>query len=332
MTGGQSLTYMATDIIGFSLLTQKDQRKAIGLLETYQSILIPLIEKEGGSGIVSTGDAITACFNSSQSAIRAGFAILMALKGWNHSSPAERLTTRIGIHASGAGDKDYLQQLSQIIAKSLESLGSENALCISSSVLQETRPEMRFYDYPLGSYELDYLPEPLSVSYLYEKRPGLISRLGLQLNYLKSEYVEKKLKTYSLAAVMSLVLFLAVLLFNIGTSDIRYIEIAETNNYSGNDYEDDVRELSRLIRFKLDKVTGLKVIQTKNQQQADTHLTSGFQRIGDDVRLTWAALDRSGEVQVSGGDVVGDIDDLDDLEKLFIQDVISQIVNQGSSQ
>ena len=325
MTSGHALTYMATDIIGYSLLTQKDQRKAIDLLETYQSILIPLIEKENGSAIVCTGDAITTCFSSCQSAIRTGFDIQKALKEWNRSSSAEKLTTRIGIHASRPDDEGHLQQLSQTVAKSLESLGNANALCVSLPVLKGIRPEMVFHDYPLGSHDLEYLPEPLRIFYLYEEKPGFVTRQSLQLKYLKTEYIDQRLNTYSLTAITVSVLLAAALLFNTAASDIRYIEFVEIKDFSGGRYESDVHELSRQIKFKLDHVPGLKMIHPKDPQRPDTRLVCSFQLIGDNVRLTWGILDQGAEVQTSGGEVSGDIDDLEDLKKLLVQDIISQI-------
>ena len=105
MTSGTVLTYMATDIIGFSLLTQKDQHRTFEFIETYRAILIPEIEKAGGTSIVCTADAITACFSNCQSAIEAGFAIQNALARWNGSSGRSRLATRIGIHTSRPDDR-----------------------------------------------------------------------------------------------------------------------------------------------------------------------------------------------------------------------------------
>jgi class 3 adenylate cyclase len=325
MTGQQTLTYMATDIIGYSVLTQKDQHKAFELLETYQSILIPLIEKEGGSTIVCTADAITACFSSCQSAIRAGFAIQKALTDWNRSSTTSKLATRIGIHASRPDDKGHFQQLSKTVAASLESLGNAKALSVSLPVLKGPEDEASLHYFPLGGRDLDYLPDPLKVFYLYEEKPGFFTRLGLQLNYLKSEYTARFTHSYSFAAITGLVLFMSVFLFNTPATYARNIEFSEVINLSRDGYDGDARKLSRLIKDRLIDTSRVTVLKSTGLQQAASRLVCSFQRSGENVRLTWGFLDQNGEVQTSGGEVSGKIENIKKLETRFLNNITSQI-------
>jgi hypothetical protein len=325
MTGQQTLTYMAADIIGYSLLTQKDQRKAFELIETYQSILLPLIKNEGGSSIVCTADAITACFSSCLSAIRAGFAIQKALAAWNKSSSTLKLSTRIGIHASSPDDKGHLQQLSKTVAKSLESLGNAKALSVSLPVLKGIENETLFHCYPLGGCDLDYLPEPLSVFFLYEKKPGFFTRLCLQARYLKIACVNRHIVAYSLTVATSVMLFVAVLFFNTSANSTRIIEFSNIVNLSGDAYKNDINALSLRIKSRLEEVSGVRALNAKVSYQAATQLVCSFQKSGDDVRLTWGFLDQGGEVQISGGEVSGNIGDLEDLEMRLIDNIISQI-------
>ena len=330
MTGQNTLTYMATDIIGYSLLTQRDQRKTFELIETYQTILIPLIRNEGGASIICTADAITACFSSSQSAIRAGFAIQNALTDWNSSSPTQKLATRIGIHAGRPGDKGHLQQLSKTVAKSLESLGNARALSVSLPVLKEIENETLPYSYCLGSRALDYLPDPLRVYYLYEKKPGFFTRLVLLAKYLKINYIHRRVSTYSLAAAMGAMFLAAVLFFNISSNSTRKIEFSNIINLSGNAYTNDINALSQRIKTRLIGVSGLKTLNEKVSYQAVTQLVCSFQKSGDDVRLTWGLLDKGGEVQTSGGEVSGKIANLEDLEMRLIDIIFSQIETSNS--
>ncbi len=325
MTGQQTLTYMATDIIGYSLLTQKDQHKLFELIETYQSILLPLIKKEGGSTIVCTADAITACFSSCQSAIRAGFAIQKSLADWNRSSSTLKLATRIGIHASRPDDNGHLQQLSKTVAKSLESLGNAKALSVSLPVLKGIENKTSFHCYPLGGRELDYLPEPLRVFYLYEKRPGFFSRLGLQAKYLKIKCVNRHIIAYSLTVATSVMLIVAVLFMSTSTNSTQKIEFSKIINLSGDANNNDINALSLRIKSRLEEVSGVKALNEKVSFQAATQLVCSFQKSGDDVRLTWGFLDQRGEVQISGGEVSGNIGNLEDLEMRLIDNIISQI-------
>ena len=325
MTGQQTLTYMATDIIGYSLLTQKDQRKTFELLESYQSILLPLIKNEGGSSIVCTADAITACISSCQSAIRAGFAIQNALADWNSSSTTSKLATRIGIHASRPGDKGHLQQLSKTVAKSLESLGNAKALSVSLPVLRGIENETLYYCYPIGSRDLDYLPDSLGVFHLYEKKPGFFTRLGLLAKYLKIKYVNQHIYTFSLTAVTSVMLIAAVFFFNTSANSTREIEFSKIINLSGDVYKNEINALSQRIKSRLVEVSAVISLNEKVSYPAGTQLVCSFQKSGEDVRLTWGFLDQGGEVQVSGGEVRGNIANMEDLEMRLIEKIISQI-------
>ena len=325
MSSGHALTYLATDIIGYSILTQNDQRKAIDLLETYQSILIPLIEKEGGAAIVCTGDAITASFTSTLSAIRAGFAIQNALKDWSQSTPASKLTTRIGIHTCSCDNNGYLQQLSQTMATSLEQLGCAKALCVSMEVIERIRHEMSFHDYPLGPQVLEYLPVPVRIFYLYEEKPGFLTRHTLQLKYLKNEYVDRFLNRYTLTASMASILLVSVLIFNTAASETRYIEFEEIKNFSEDNYKSEVDELLRQLKFRFDHMPGPKLSNDKSKQQSDMKLVCSFQQIRNNAQLSWAVYEQDGEIQTAGGVVSADIDDIDDLEELLVQDIITEI-------
>lgn len=329
MSSGHALTYMATDIIGYSILTHNDQRKAIDLLETYQSILIPLIEKEGGSDIVCTGDAISASFSSTRSAIQAGFAIQNALKDWSQSTPESKLTTRVGIHTYSRDYNGHHQQLSQTMAKSLEQLGCARALCVSLEVIERIRHESSFHDYPLGPQVVEYLPVPLRIFYLYEEKPGFLTRHNLQLKYLKNEYVDRYLNKYSLAASMASILLVSVLLFNTAASEIHYIEFEKIQNFSGDDYESEVNELFRQIKFRFDHMPGLKLFNDKSTQQPDFRLVCSYQQIRNNGQLSWSVYEQDGEIQTSGGVVSADIDDFEDLAELLVQDIITQIDAEG---
>lgn len=325
MTSQKTLTYMATDIVGYSLLTQKDQRKTFVLIETYQSILIPLIKNEGGTSIVCTADAITACFSSCLSAIRAGFAIQDALSDWNRSSATLMLATRIGVHTSRHDAKGHLQQLSKTVAKSLESHGSEKALNVSLPVLEEIKDESWLYFYPLGSRELDYLPEPLRMFYLFENKPGLFNRLILRSKYLKYEYINRFTKAYILTASMSAMILAAVLFFNPAVVNSRSIEFSKIIDLSEDGDNSYAHALSRRISSRLAGLSRVTVLSKKLSHSPATRLVCSFQKYGDNVRLTWSIFKQAGGVQSSGGVVSGESSDLEDVEMRMLENILAQI-------
>jgi hypothetical protein len=329
MTSQHTLTYMATDIIGYSLLTEKNQLTVFELLESYRAIVIPLIENEGGTSIVCTADAVTACFSSCHSAIRSGFSIQKALLDWSKASASSALTTRIGIHTNRPADQGHTQQLSITLAQSLESLGDAQALSISHQVLDSTRDEKELHYYSLGGQDLDYLPEPLEMFYLYEKKPCLFTRLCLQLKYVKAEYLHRNINTYSITA-MSVMLLAAVLLLNSAVNTVPGVEFSKVLNLSGGADEGKIQALSRLIKSRLVHISASSAQNEAVSELSAIHLQCSFQRIGNRVRLTWSILDQAIETQTSGGEVSGPIADLDALQMHLLENISSQVVLSNS--
>ncbi|MCK5359189.1 MAG: adenylate/guanylate cyclase domain-containing protein [Gammaproteobacteria bacterium] len=323
MTSRETLTYMAADIIGYSLLAQKDQHRILELIDSYRAILIPIIEKAGGTSIVCTADAVTACFSSCQSAARAGFDIQKALSVRNSSDTVSKLAVRIGLHNSRPGDKGHLQQLSMTLASSLESFGDARALCVSLPVLKELKDVSWLHSYTLGSRCLDYLPDPQKIFYLYKNKPGSFIRLGMQLKFLKYEYLDRFKFSYSLAVSMSAVIIAAALWINTTADNSVNIKFSNVIDLSQEEHKSDLSSLTRLIRFRLASIS--TVTDRNTSSVPDTRLICSFQQHGEMVRLTWGFLDGSDETQISGGALSGNIADLDDLEKRLLEAVINQI-------
>lgn len=328
MTSRETITYLAADIIGYSLLTQKNQRQTLELIDNYRAILIPIIEKAGGTSIVCTADAVTACFSSCQFAIRAGFDIQKALLNWNSACTVSKLAVRIGLHSSSAGDKGRLQQLSKTLASSLESLGDARALCVSLAVLKELKDSSWLHSYPLGSRHLDYLPNPQKIFYLYKKKPGFFTRLGIQLDFLKYEYEDRFNYSYTLAVSLSVLIITAVLFINTTALNPVNIKFSNVIDLSEDEYKSDLSALTQSIRSRLAGISA--VAEGKAAHQSATRLICSFQKHGEKVRLTWGVLDGHDEAQISGGALSGGIAELEDLEKRLLETMINQIEMSNS--
>ncbi|MBI4536008.1 MAG: hypothetical protein HY708_06995, partial [Ignavibacteriae bacterium] len=61
---------MFTDMVGYSSLAQKSEKRAIEMLEEHRNLLRPLFPKYGGREIETIGDAFFVEFGSAVEAVR----------------------------------------------------------------------------------------------------------------------------------------------------------------------------------------------------------------------------------------------------------------------
>jgi len=338
MTSVRSVTSMVADIIGSSLIMQQDQRKGIDLYETFQSLLVPLIEKNDGFAIEFTGDAVSASFSNLTSAIAAGFAIQDALEAWNLSATGSGLYARIGIYSAKYGNNEHQQQLSLAAATSLQSLGRADALCVSTCMIDEINMNFPVFSYSRGKYDLGFLSEPAAVIYLHQQRPGFLGRQKLRLGHLNAACCSqiKKVITSPAMAVPFLLVLAVLLFYSMKQSPyivVRDIEISETRDFTEGEFNREISKLNRVLKEEISSLAGISVLrpgqgsilETKLQTHPAIRLVSSFQYNLDRVRLTWAVLQQDGSVQSSGGVVTGRIENLAVIERQFVQNILSEL-------
>lgn len=332
---------MVADIIGSSLIMQEDQRKGIDLYETFQSILVPIIEKAVGFGIEFTGDAISASFRTCKSAVKTGFAIQEALDAWNLSSEGPGITARIGIYSSKQGEEESQQQLSLAAATCLQSLGRADALCVSKNIIDEITPDFPVYAYPLGRHDLGFLPDTVPVFYLYEEKQAFLRRQGFLLEYLKTEYLDSINATIISPVVEIPLLVVATILFLIFASikpeiETRYIEVTEIRDFSSGGFDKELSGMARRIQTSVNSIAGAHILHLKGASKPDTNadkkydsnsafrLVFSFQQNAERVRLTWGIFEQNGKVQASGGVVTGSINNLAELERQITENILAR--------
>jgi class 3 adenylate cyclase len=90
---------MFTDIVGYSSLTQKNERLALELLEEHRRIVRPIVARHNGREIKTIGDAFLIEFGSALEATECAVQIQRSLRDYNQqSNAARRVHIRIGIH------------------------------------------------------------------------------------------------------------------------------------------------------------------------------------------------------------------------------------------
>jgi adenylate cyclase len=156
---------MFTDIVGYSSLTQKDERLAVELLEEHRKIIRPVVARHSGREIKTMGDAFLVEFDSALEATQCAIDIQKTLHDHNqHSTVERRVHLRIGIHLG-----DVLQRESDVlgdavnIASRIEPLAEADGICISEQVFDQVRNKLNCPIENLGSRQLKNIDYPIDV-------------------------------------------------------------------------------------------------------------------------------------------------------------------------
>jgi len=163
---------MFTDIVGYSSLTQKNERLALELLEEHRKIVRPIVALHNGREIKTMGDAFLIEFESALEATHCAIDLQKTLHDHNEQSIVERrVHLRIGIHLG-----DVLQRQSDVlgdavnIASRIEPLAEADGICISEQVYDQIRNKLDCPIENLGPRQLKNIDYPIDVHrILWEK-------------------------------------------------------------------------------------------------------------------------------------------------------------------
>jgi adenylate cyclase len=132
---------MFTDMVGYSALSQRDDKLALELLEEHREILRKIFPEFNGTEIKTIGDAFLVEFQSALEAAQCAIAIQRALAKRNADAPAERqIQVRIGVHIGDVvhrGGDVYGDGVN--IASRIEALAGAGGICVSMDVERQIR-------------------------------------------------------------------------------------------------------------------------------------------------------------------------------------------------
>jgi TolB-like protein/Tfp pilus assembly protein PilF len=156
---------MFTDIVGYSSLTQKNERLALELLEEHRRIVRPILARHNGREIKTIGDAFLIEFGSALEATECAVEIQRSLRDYNQQSDvARRVHIRIGIHLG-----DVIQRQNDVlgdavnIASRIEPLAEADGICISGEVYAQVRNKIGYPNENLGPRHLKNIDYPIDV-------------------------------------------------------------------------------------------------------------------------------------------------------------------------
>src|SRR2546421_12988467 len=135
---------MFTDMVGYSALSQRDDKLALELLEEHRQLLRQVFPRFHGTEIKTIGDAFLVEFQSALEAAQCAIDIQRGLAKRNADAPAERqVQVRIGIHIGDVvhrGDDVYGDGVN--IASRIEQLAGAGGACASMDVERQLRDAM----------------------------------------------------------------------------------------------------------------------------------------------------------------------------------------------
>ena len=156
---------MFTDIVGYTSQVQKNEAKAIQMLEEHRKIVRPFLPKHHGREIKTIGDSFLVEFASALEAVKCAFDIQQSLNELNSSRVLDqRIMLRIGVHLG-----DVIHSESDVygdavnIASRIEPLAEPGGLCVTGQVYDQVKNKIDFPFSSLGAKELKNVADPTTV-------------------------------------------------------------------------------------------------------------------------------------------------------------------------
>jgi adenylate cyclase len=156
---------MFTDMVGYSALSQRDDKLALELLEEHREILRRIFPEFNGTEIKTIGDAFLVEFQSALEAAQCAIGIQRTLAHRNADAPAERqIELKIGIHIGDVvhrGGDVYGDGVN--IASRIEQLAGAGGICVSMDVERQIRNAVETRFEKLAPTELKNISVPMDL-------------------------------------------------------------------------------------------------------------------------------------------------------------------------
>ena len=130
---------MFTDIVGFTAMSQQDEKHALQILESHNDMLRPIFAKYGGTEVKTIGDSFLVEFKSALAASECAIEIQRMLGEVNKNTAAP-VMVRIGLHLG-----DVVRQGNDIfgdavnVASRIRPLAEPGGICLSEEVYSVIR-------------------------------------------------------------------------------------------------------------------------------------------------------------------------------------------------
>ena len=165
---------MFTDMVGFTALTQRDEARALRVLEQHNQILRPLFGRFRGSEVKSIGDSFLVEFESALEAVNCALELQRAIARFNSDvSDNAQFHVRIGIHLGDVvhTDGDVFGDAVNIASR-IEPLADPDGICVSEPVASQVRDKLDATFERLERPELKNVEATIGVYRVVPRRDG----------------------------------------------------------------------------------------------------------------------------------------------------------------
>ena len=169
-------TFVFTDLVGYSALSQRSDRLALELIEEHRAFLRPLFAENGGKELKFLGDGFFLEFEDPNKAVLCCIEVQRALHERNRVMPPERqIKIRIGIHSGVAAESDGEVLGDAVnIASRLEGIARPGGICLSAEVAKQLSATLTSRLVPVGPVNLKNIRTPVEAYWVelpWEKSP-----------------------------------------------------------------------------------------------------------------------------------------------------------------
>ncbi len=169
---------MFTDMVGYSALSQRDEKLAQELLEEHRRLLREVFPRFNGTEIKTIGDAFLVEFGSALEAAQCAIEIQRTLAKRNADiAPDRRIELKIGVHIGDVvhrGGDVYGDGVN--IASRIEPVAEPGGICVSMDVERQIRNALEARFEKLAPTELKNISVPMDLFRIvlpWETKPGI---------------------------------------------------------------------------------------------------------------------------------------------------------------
>jgi len=296
---------MFTDIVGYTALMSKDEKKALALLQKNRELQQALAEKHNGKFLKEMGDGTLLCFQSALDAVHSAMEIQKVVQ----ADPD--LNLRIGIHMGDMVFKDGDVFGDGVnVASRIEALAEAGGICISEQIQLQVRNQPEISVVYLGEQTLKNLERPVRIYSLSDE-----NKKSHQAGYKFSEKIESKGKS------------IIVLPFENMSSD------PEQEYFSDGLTEEIITDLSHIhellvisrnsaMTFKRTKKNIKKIAKEVNVQYL---LEGSVRKAGNNLRITAQLIEATSDAHLWAEKYSGTLDDVFKIQEKVSRSIVDAL-------
>jgi len=156
---------MFTDVVGYSSITEKDERTALRILEEHRVLLSSIFPRYEGVVVKTIGDAFLVEFASAVQAVSCALETQTEMLIFNdRRGQNERVTIRVAIHVGDIvhSSGDILGDAVNVAARA-ESFAEPGGICVTQQVVDQVRGKVDCRLVSIGMRELKNIKNPVEL-------------------------------------------------------------------------------------------------------------------------------------------------------------------------